>query len=573
MMKRIRALDYLKTLGIIGVLLYHIGILKNGYWGVEIFFVVGGYLMMRGISRSIREDSFHPVKYCLKRIASFWPLIAAAGLLLLAVGYFCMLPDDYENLAESVIASNLFSNNILQAITTRNYWDIVNTYKPLMHTWYLGVLVQATIFLSVILWAASKASKKNGAGIALILLTAVSFIAWCLPVFSDSDKFYHFPFRLFEITVGCLIFCLPKGGLSKKARILLGIPGYLLLLFCLFSGVAIPGWAGLLTATASSALVLWSHGNLDADSGFGEKAYKLITLPGRYSFDIYIWHQIVIALLYYAVFQKLNALLVCLTVALTAALSLVSITIRKKAVFLRGTRKRLVFAAIAAVIGCALSGFLYLNAGVVRDVPELGIDKANVHRNMHAEYVDVPFSWDVDFSDAQKTHVLILGDSFGRDFANVLNESAYAEQLEISYIYGADTTKEKDRVEQADYIFYGGSTDRLPKALEEIPGEKLYIVGNKSYGNSNGIIYINRGKDWYYDQRVALDQEMLLQNDARREAFGDHYIDMISPLLDKDGQIRVFTDDGFFISQDCKHLTKQGAQYYARILDLRFLSR
>ena len=188
-----------------------------------------------------------------------------------------------------------------------------------------------------------------------------------------------------------------------------------------------------------------------------------------------------------------------------------------------------------------------------------------------AEYVDVPFSWDVDFSDAQKIHVLILGDSFGRDFANILHESAYSDQLEISYIYGADTTNEKDRVEQADYIFYGGSTWRLPKSLEELPDEKLYIVGNKSYGNSNGIIYINRGKDWYYDQRVALDQDMLLQNDAWKKAYGDRYIDMISPLLDEYGQIQVFTDDGFFISQDCKHLTKQGAQYYARILDLSFL--
>lgn len=50
-----------------------------------------------------------------------------------------MLPDDLENLAESVVATNVFANNILQAITTKNYWDVVNEYKPLMHTWSLGV--------------------------------------------------------------------------------------------------------------------------------------------------------------------------------------------------------------------------------------------------------------------------------------------------------------------------------------------------------------------------------------------------------------------------------------------------
>ncbi len=50
-----------------------------------------------------------------------------------------MLPDDLENLSQSVIATNFFTNNILQAITTKNYWDVVNEYKPLMHTWSLGV--------------------------------------------------------------------------------------------------------------------------------------------------------------------------------------------------------------------------------------------------------------------------------------------------------------------------------------------------------------------------------------------------------------------------------------------------
>ena len=53
-----------------------------------------------------------------------------------------MLPDDLENLSQSVIATNVFANNILQLITTKNYWDVVNMYKPLMHTWYLGVQEQ-----------------------------------------------------------------------------------------------------------------------------------------------------------------------------------------------------------------------------------------------------------------------------------------------------------------------------------------------------------------------------------------------------------------------------------------------
>lgn len=571
-MIRIQAIDYLKTFAITGVLLFHIGLVNNGYLGVEVFFVVGGFLMIQGINQDISGNNYNPIKYIFKRVASFWPLIAVMSALSLIAGYFCMLPDDYENLAESVIAANVFSNNFLQAITTKNYWNIVNTYKPLMHTWYIGVLVQAIVFLSILLWVVSKMFKgKNGIRNTLIFVTIVSLLAYCLPIFSSSDKFYFFPFRLFEITIGCLIHYLPKSGLSKKKLTLIGNLGIMVIIFLLFAGVSIQGNVGLVLVVLSTAVVIWSHGNTCEDYGIDEKVYNIITMPGRYSYDVYIWHQAVIAFLYYSVFQELNMILVCLVIILTAALSAVSIIIRKKLKILNGVWKRMAFSVVIAVIGGTLSGYIYLHAGVVRDVPELGIAKANVHRNMHAEYVDIPYSWDSDFEDDNKIHILILGNSFGRDFANILNESEYSEQLEISYIYSTDISQEKDRVLQADYVFYGANEWRIPKELDDIPSEKLYIVGNKSFGNSNGIIYVNRNREWYFDQRADMPEDMILNNNALRGIYGDHYIDMISPLLDRNNRIKVFSDDRFYISQDCKHLTKQGAKYYSRILDLDFL--
>lgn len=570
-MKRVYAIDYLKTFAIIGVLLFHIGLSDNGYLGVEVFFVVSGFLMIGGITRSAAENKFHPVKYIVGKVATFWLLIAVAGLLSIGIGYLCMLPDDYENLAESVIASNFFSNNILQAITTSNYWDIGNAYKPLMQTWYIGVLLQTIVFLSIVLWVAAKVSKKNGIRNTLIFLTVVSFLAYCLPFVPAAYKFYFFPFRLFEITVGCLIPFLPKSRLSPKALSLIGNLGILVILFGMFAGIAFPGVVALPIVVLASALVLWSHGGINEDYGIGEKIYKIVTAPGRYSYDVYIWHQVVIAFLYYSVFQTVNAAMVCAVVGVTAVLSVASITIRKKIPLLNGVWKRIIVAAVAVLLGCALSAYVYLVAGVVRNVPELGIEKANVHRNMHAEYVDTPYSWNNDFKDDQRIHVLVLGNSFGRDFANILNESEYADRIEISYLYDSDTSNERDRVEQADFVFYGSNNWDIPATLDDIPSEKLYIVGNKSFGNSNGIFYANRNKDGYFEQRAAVPEEMLLHNDAMKGAFGDHYIDMISPLLDSEKNIRIFTDNGCFISQDCRHLTKQGAQYYAKILDLSFL--
>ena len=108
--------------------------------------------------------------------------------------------------------------------------------------------------------------------------------------------------------------------------------------------------------------------------------------------------------------------------------------------------------------------------------------------------------------------------------------------------------------------------------MKNIPKEKLYVIGNKSFGNSNGIIYANRTKDNYFEQRVELPNDMILNNNAFKGIYGDNYIDMITPLIDENNKIRIFTDDNYYISQDCKHLTKQGAQYYSRILNLSFLT-
>ena len=133
----------------------------------------------------------------------------------------------------------------------------------------------------------------------------------------------------------------------------------------------------------------------------------------------------------------------------------------------------------------------------------------------------------------------------------------------------------KDRLLEADVVFrtFSSSTADIDDDLPNIvPDDKLYIVGYKNFGSSNGIIYSQRKTEDYFDQTIALDDEVLRNNQILSERYGDHYIDMIGAVQDKDGLVRVFTDDRHFISQDCRHLTKFGAQYYARIMDLSWIT-
>ena len=112
-----------------------------------------------------------------------------------------MLPDDLENLAQSVIATNFFGNNVLQAITTKNYWDVVNEFKPLMHTWSLGIEEQYYLVYPILFLLLRR--KLSWLLPALFTLTIASLILF-FSSYEEHLKFYMLPFRFFELSIGGL---------------------------------------------------------------------------------------------------------------------------------------------------------------------------------------------------------------------------------------------------------------------------------------------------------------------------------------------------------------------------------
>lgn len=586
--KRDSRIDILKGFAVIAIILYHLGgdVLPYGYLGVDIFFVISGYLMMKGMIHQIEKGTFSFWQYIIKRVVRLWPMVLLAGILSLTVGYFVMLPDDFENLSESVVASNLFANNILACITTRDYWDIVNTYKPLMHTWYLGVLMQIYVVLTLIFALVNKVCRGNQKGLKWCagILTVLSFIAYIMPNVATEWKFYYFPFRLYEMTLGAwLAFGTGqiRSGIGKagKQHIIEVVSGLaMVLLICVKKDLVLPEVRLISVAVCTSVFIYIFSRSEDRHYAVMEPLACL----GRCSLSLYLVHQIVIAFMYYAVIESLNAKGVILFgvaagILFAAFYYLAERNLDKAAASRSGRRSILAISVITCIISTGTAGIVYLRAGVVRDVPELGISVSDVHRGMHAEYCDIPYGWDRDFERDDKIKILVIGSSYGRDWANVLNESPFSDRLEISYVYPYSNNyirERENRVVEADYVFcvIGPGGEDISAFLQEvIPSEKLYVVSDKNFGTSNGIIYANRFKDNYFSQSVKIDKSYIENNIRLEEKYGDHFMDLIGAVLTEDGTVRVFTDDNRFISQDCMHLTKYGALYYSRIIDLSFL--
>lgn len=591
--QRNAAIDMLKGIAIIAVVLYHLGLLKSGYLGVDCFFVIGGFFTMPGIIKTVEEGSFRFLKFIRSRIVRLLPAILLASILSLAVGYVLWIPNDYENLAQSVIASTAFSNNILSGITTRNYWDSVNEYKPLMHMWYVGILMEYYILLPI---AAIMLKKLAGllrrdkrrivlSGIGII--AAASLLLFLLPLFSASDKFYFIPFRFWELALGGFVgvFHNELKGLLRKQSTPLSVLSFGMILAVLCIGLANfdPSKIGVATTVigadcvASSDLILPNSvllilivlaACLFLITGYEATAFnrsRLLSAIGKRSYSIFVWHQVMLALYRYSVSNRITVPFLIGFFILLAAIS--ELSYRFIELKIQNTAGTLAALAVLAALACGYSGFLFLRAGVVRDVPELAISTADVQRSMHSKYCDRVYACKDDFEDNGKLNVLVVGNSFARDWCNILLESEYGSRINLYFsVHFSDSLIE--RIKAADRIFvFENFEDKVPDYVWEIvDADIVYCIGTKNFGTCNGTIYSHRFSDDYFDQTVPLDPGYEALNREKKEKWDDHYVELIEPVL-VDGRVRVFSDDNMFLSQDCRHLTQAGAKYYSRILD------
>jgi peptidoglycan/LPS O-acetylase OafA/YrhL len=143
-------IDTLRAVSVVAVILFHLGFISNGYLGVDVFFVISGYLITGIVFKESQIGEFSILKFYERRVRRIFPLVLLITIIAFCLGFIFMLPDDLENLCQSIVASNFSSNNILMKITSEDYWALKNDYKPLMHTWSLGIEEQFYLIFPLI---------------------------------------------------------------------------------------------------------------------------------------------------------------------------------------------------------------------------------------------------------------------------------------------------------------------------------------------------------------------------------------------------------------------------------------
>jgi peptidoglycan/LPS O-acetylase OafA/YrhL len=567
---RSHILDLLKGIAIIAVVLYHAGLLTFGYLGVEVFLVVSGYLTTKSILRQYEGGRFSYWRFLASRLVRLWPLVLVVSVVSLAAGYFAMLPTNYKNTAETALGSGLFLNNFVQYVTAGDYWDAANEYKPLMHTWYVGLIFQFYVLFPLFFMGTHRLAThwKRALAIVLSIVGLGSLTLYLLPISTTGFNFYMLPSRLFEFTAGALL-AFPATSTPTTAK-RWGWAFLIVLALLLVPNDTLDATQYRLLLTVALTTLLIAASRTEAFN-MAIPHIKPVALLGMASYSLYLWHQVVLAFYRNTCNDELSAGEYGLVIGLSVAVGLASYYLLEQPIdwlcklHAKGQTAVLVVCFLVLLPLGYLSMQYYRQEGVVRDIPELEVRLSRPDTWVPQAYNAAVYGQDHDFPMNGKENVLVVGDSYARDWYNVVRESVVDDSINLSYHENPDSTL-SHRIEQADCIFlathgdYSRFSDYLPRMMRKV----FYRVGDKRFFSSPGVIYNRRGSMRYFQQRINIPADIAASNQRESHVFGSAFINTMDVMKEGSGRYSIFTPEHLLISHDGLHLTKAGARYYAR---------
>ena len=288
----------LRAIAVLGVAAFHFlgNALPGGFAGVDVFFVISGFLMSSIIFRGLETNSFKITDFYLARARRIVPALTVVCLALLAMGWFFLHPIDFGTLGKHAAGSLSFTSNFVY-LKESGYFDQASREKWLLHTWSLSVEWQFYVVYPIALVLLRKLMPLRQLRYVLILGTVASF-GLCVYASArwPSSAFFLLPTRAWEMLAGGLAFLYPF-NLSKMAKQLAEALGLLLIIISylgLSEAVAWPGyWAAL--PVAGTVLIVAAH--REHSRVTGNAVFQWL---GTSSYSIYLWHWPVVVWLNYA---------------------------------------------------------------------------------------------------------------------------------------------------------------------------------------------------------------------------------------------------------------------------------
>lgn len=299
-------IDGLRAIAIILVLIYHGGLsfFPSGFIGVDVFFVISGFLITRIIHESLNEGSFSFVDFYNRRLWRLQPVFVCLLFLTTALTLLFFLPDDLILYSRSARKTSLFLSNLFFNKTTTGYFSPDTHQIPLLHTWSLSIEWQCYLLLPCLIYCLHRFSPNR---YLVPLLIGLTFIALLVSLYNaktlPAHTYYLFSSRIFEFLIGSCVAFIPTTSLAVN-KYLFTFIGSLALITLLYLARLNPDLTGypdeyaFVVCIATGFLIAvgtCSSGNLLSQL----LSSTPLVFIGLLSYSLYIWHWVVFSVLSY----------------------------------------------------------------------------------------------------------------------------------------------------------------------------------------------------------------------------------------------------------------------------------
>jgi peptidoglycan/LPS O-acetylase OafA/YrhL len=363
-----KEIDGLRALAVIPVILFHAGFetFSGGFIGVDVFFVISGYLITTIILEELGQNQFSLVNFYERRARRILPGLFFVMLVSLPAAYFCLLPQDIKDFSQSLVAVSFFISNIFFWSET-GYFDTSAELKPLLHTWSLSVEEQFYMLFPLLLISCWKFRRYYILiTLGVIFVISLSLAQWA-SYLKPGAAFFLLPTRGWELLLGTFAaFYLLKTNHIVTSKVVGEIAGWLgiaLILFSVFyysKTTPFPGIFALVPTTGAILVILFSR---QSNSSGKFLSNKLLVGIGLISFGAYLWHQPIFAFVRAYTFEQQTTELIIILIALSFFLGFLSFKYIEKP--FRSIRK---FSRKKFFISTIMASAFFISIGIVGDI-------------------------------------------------------------------------------------------------------------------------------------------------------------------------------------------------------------
>lgn len=441
-------IDGLRALAIVPVVLFHAGIelFRGGFVGVDVFFVISGFLITTGLLQDASITRFYE-----RRLRRILPALIVMMFVSTIAALFILLPGDLIAFGKSMGSALLFGSNVYFWRQSGYFATITETW-PLLHTWSLGVEEQFYIFFPLCILALGR-WRRRALPIAIVAMMAASL--WAAQFLVGNMKgvmaFYLMPSRAWELLLGSL---LATGAVpairNRMAGAIAALAGVAMILFSVLTysaGTPFPGVSAI-PPVLGSALIIWAgqNGEHGLSPILGAAPLRAI---GLISYSLYLWHWPILAFVRYAAIDPITPVVATFAVAASVAAAYLSWRYVERPFRHLSSRSRIWgWSAIAGGVMASASVALIVSHGFPQRfspaIVALNADQDDSWRCGPASFVRLGAYYacaiDLPSRDVRQADVILWGDSHAQMYVPALRAALHGRPALLVNAYGCAPT-------------------------------------------------------------------------------------------------------------------------------------